>query len=401
VPAPPPEDDGFTRQPTVIVPVEQVAPPPQARPTRPARARRPGEVETPTPAVGPLPMQGSRRPAWLTRDRLILGGVLSAVIVLAAVVTSLLVDRGDKTPATAESDKEPAVITMPAQVPQSAILSITSYPSGATVKIGDRLFFETTPTKIEVPAPQTVKVRVQLEQYEPYESEVTLGPGENRSLHVRLEKIRGTLTVESIPTGASVFIDGVDVGLTPLTRSDVAADRPVRLRVAKDGFEPYEKTIDWNGRRELSEEVRLDPAADEPARVVRRDPPPPPPPRVERRRPVAERDPPRIERPRRYDPEPVPVERPSRRADPEPVPVGRGADDGARQQGIGYLSVNARRWGSVYVDGQLVSPETPLVKYKIPAGSHRVYICFGGDPNQKSPPKSVSISRGETSVVLF
>ncbi len=393
----PHEEDGFTRQPTVIVPSDQPQPP-QAPPrqARPARARRPGDVETPTPANAiPIP-SGARWPAWLTRERLILGGVLSAVIVVAAVVTSVLLDRGEGP--TAPKDEEPAVITMGAPVPQSGVLSITSYPSGATVKVADRLFFETTPTKIDIPAPQTVKVRVTLEQYEPYESEVTLEPGENRSLHVRLEKIRGTIAVESIPSGASVFIDGTDVGLTPLTKSDVPADRPVRLRVAKDGFVAHEKTIDWNGRRELNVEVQLEPAEDDRATVARREPPPAPP-RLEREPPprrVVERDP----APPRRSREPPAIrelERP-RASPPARAPA---RETGDRQSGLGYLSVNARRWGSVYVDGQLVSPETPLVKYKIPAGSHRVQVYFGGDAGQKSPVKTVKINRGENSVVLF
>ena len=92
----------------------------------------------------------------------------------------------------------------------------------------------------------------------------------------------------------------------------------------------------------------------------------------------------------RADP-PVPV----RAAEPEP------RQERDRQSGIGYLSVQARQWGAVFLDGSQIALETPVIKYKVPAGTHEVYVCFAGDRSQKSGVKRVTISRGETTLVRF
>ena len=42
--------------------------------------------------------------------------------------------------------------------------------------------------------------------------------------------------------------------------------------------------------------------------------------------------------------------------------------------GFGRLSINAEPWGEVFVDGNLVAKETPLVGFSLPAGHHRVLV---------------------------
>jgi len=245
-----------------------------------------------------------------------------------------------------------------------------------------------------VAAGRTVKVRVALKNYKSYDTELTMEPGQRREIDARLEKERGTISVGSRPSGARVFVDGRDVGRTPYTAADVSVDRPVRVRVTKSGFEPYETVVDWTGGREQSLEVPLEPVAIDPPRVAAK-----PAPRARRRSRPAPK--PRTRRVVSRDRDSSHRSR-SRRRDRDRDDRRRSrADDGDRQSGLGYISVTARRWGSVFLDGNQIALETPLIKYRVSAGRHEVRVCYGGDRSNCSTTKRVSISRGSTSIVKF
>jgi len=52
----------------------------------------------------------------------------------------------------------------------------------------------------------------------------------------------GWITIISTPSGASVSLDGKTVGITPVTGTEVGAGSH-SLRITKDGYEPYEKSV--------------------------------------------------------------------------------------------------------------------------------------------------------------
>jgi serine/threonine-protein kinase len=64
----------------------------------------------------------------------------------------------------------------------------------------------------------------------------------------------------------------------------------------------------------------------------------------------------------------------------------------AVRRGRGYLSVDSRPYGKVYVDGKAVG-NTPVIKYALPAGTHRVTIKSS---NGKTRRMRVRIRRGKT-----
>ncbi len=396
--------DGFNQQPTVIVPADAAK-----------ESGAPGRRRAETPIAGPV--SGGRR-FPLSREQMLMGAVVLAVLLVTLLVTSLLLDDGPSETSDANASaaaSEPAKVTIPAGgmiegSTRTATLKINSFPSGADVRVdGKWLTHETTPTTVEVAAGRTVKVRVALKNYKPYDTELTLEPGQRREVDARLDKEQGTLSVGSRPSGARIFVDGRDVGRTPYTAADLSVDRPVRVRVTKDGFEQYETMVDWAGGREKNLEVQLEPVSiDPPAtasakprrkprrarrraparRVVEEDTPPP------RRRIVSrsrdrDRDRGSRDRDRDRDRDRGSRDRPRR------------ASDGDRQSGLGYLSVTARRWGSVFLDGSQIALETPVIKYRLAAGPHAVKVCYGGDRSRCSSPKRVTISRGKTSIIKF
>jgi hypothetical protein len=77
------------------------------------------------------------------------------------------------------------------------------------------------------------------------------------------------------------------------------------------------------------------------------------------------------------------------------------ADRRPTAAGMGQLSVQARRWGSVLVNGRLIANETPLLAKPLPAGTYQVQVCFEGDRDDCSPPHTVVVQAGRRTGVLF
>ena len=69
--------------------------------------------------------------------------------------------------------------------------------------------------------------------------------------------------------------------------------------------------------------------------------------------------------------------------------------------GKGFVTVQSKPWGSVYVNGTLVAAETPLVRYPLSSGSHTVQVYFRGDRSDKSPIKRVTVEPSEETKVRF
>ncbi|MFB6375443.1 MAG: PEGA domain-containing protein, partial [Bradymonadaceae bacterium] len=80
--------------------------------------------------------------------------------------------------------------------------------------------------------------------------------------------------------------------------------------------------------------------------------------------------------------------------------AGGGETDGQKEK-KGFLSVQVQKgWGKVYVDGNKVASETPLVNYAIEPGEHVVKVYY---PVLKrySEERTVEIKSGETTRAIF
>lgn len=97
-------------------------------------------------------------------------------------------------------------------------------------------------------------LRVEREDFHPFEAEVTVSAGRTRSLAVELREQLGALVVEADVPGAMVFLDRNFKGNTPLTIGDL---RPgdYRLTVSAEGHEVQNRSVTV-ARRPV--EVRFD-----------------------------------------------------------------------------------------------------------------------------------------------
>jgi serine/threonine protein kinase len=128
----------------------------------------------------------------------------------------------------------------------STTLTITSTPTGAEVFL-DGVAIGTTPVMNRIIKPGTYAVKVALAGYEEYGTSLELKEGEARSVTGRLVKTAvapttGILTVTSTPAGAQVFLDGTDIGTTPVASKAVALGAHT-LRVTLSGYNDYSTSI--------------------------------------------------------------------------------------------------------------------------------------------------------------
>jgi len=137
-----------------------------------------------------------------------------------------------------------------------ASLTITSNPPGATIYIdgakkGPAPF--TMQTDLKTAAQQDFKVRLELSGYIPAETTQTLKPGDDVTLPIDLKPIpaapppvtTANIAIDSNPEGATVFVDGSQVGVTPFTdQVDLGskAEQKFKIRVELDGYMAGETT---------------------------------------------------------------------------------------------------------------------------------------------------------------
>lgn len=102
--------------------------------------------------------------------------------------------------------------------PSEGQLSVTSVPTGASVEIeGHPGQFWKAPQTVPGLAPGTYKVTFSLPGYSPETRSVQISPGARTPLDVKLNPVKGFITISGSPSGAEVFINGRDTGkVTPI-----------------------------------------------------------------------------------------------------------------------------------------------------------------------------------------
>ncbi|MBP6633173.1 MAG: protein kinase, partial [Kofleriaceae bacterium] len=118
--------------------------------------------------------------------------------------------------------------------PAAATLLIDSVPSGATVTVDGQVVANKTPLPFAAGPPGTSHdVRVELPRHRPYQQTVVIpaGGGEVRVTAV-LPSLPGAIQIDSIPTGADIYIKGELRGRTAtrLSDLDIESTRELELR---------------------------------------------------------------------------------------------------------------------------------------------------------------------------
>jgi formylglycine-generating enzyme required for sulfatase activity len=139
-------------------------------------------------------------------------------------------------------------------VPRWANIDISSDPSGATVREGKK-DLGTTPLQIEL-SEGSHDLTVVHDGFSPWDSVIEVRANEDRSLPlIKLLPADARLTVNSIPRGANVTVNGRYRGQSPL-KLDLSPDIDYRIGLSKAGYGSTERQVRL--RAAASESITVD-----------------------------------------------------------------------------------------------------------------------------------------------
>jgi PPM family protein phosphatase len=148
-----------------------------------------------------------------------------------------------------------------APVPSAGTLIVNSVPAGASVKL-DGKDAGITPLTLSVPS-GTHRLALTLDGYKNYGLITKIWAGETTIVSVKLVPVftpkTGTLLVESVPSGASVKLDGKDVGKTPLDPLIVSAGSH-KLIFTLTGYKVLSKTVTIKAGQTTTVKAKLVPS---------------------------------------------------------------------------------------------------------------------------------------------
>lgn len=140
---------------------------------------------------------------------------------------------------------------------QYGTLSVTSVPDGALVRVDD-VFVGYTPLRYgTVSGPH--RVTVELEGYDPYQTDVSLAGGQTLEVQATLgaQQRLGEAAFDSTPAGAEVFVDEQPVGNAP-TNTVTLAEGAHRARFVLGGYDDVyvDFTVQTGSFQRVSAELR-------------------------------------------------------------------------------------------------------------------------------------------------
>ncbi|MBD3183035.1 PEGA domain-containing protein [Candidatus Poribacteria bacterium] len=155
--------------------------------------------------------------------------------------------------------------------PGTAKLKILSDPPEAFVFSDADDPLGTTPLSVEIPLDGSMKIKMLKEGYLEKELEIKVSEDdisitgfdeiikdESKEIKIELQKAPppGSLRVTSEPTEAAVYLDGMNVGNTPLYLESISPGKR-NLRVSYPGFASYVSKVEINSNQESVVEVLL------------------------------------------------------------------------------------------------------------------------------------------------
>jgi TonB family protein len=191
---------------------------------------------------------------------LVVGG-LAMVLLLGLAFAGLVVvrRRSEPTAVTPVATLPPSTVAAaPATPPPSTVapaalgaLRVESQPAGATVSVDGHPRGITPLDVPELPLGRH-DVKVDLKGYSPAAQSVDLAPetprAELKLTLARVAPVMGVADILSTPLGATVKVDGVAVGRTPLVDFKLKPG-PHHLELAKDGYETWSQAVTAGGKK--------------------------------------------------------------------------------------------------------------------------------------------------------
>lgn len=136
-------------------------------------------------------------------------------------------------------------------------LVVFSEPSGADVYIDGRYYGRTPITIQRIPVGRKI-VTLKMSGYADWSEDVLIETGQISQVNAVL-KLAGTLQVSSSPSSARVYLDGKDLGTTPLSNSSIP-EGTHNLSVELFGYKPWRAIVEIVPRQTTNIFANLEPA---------------------------------------------------------------------------------------------------------------------------------------------
>lgn len=133
----------------------------------------------------------------------------------------------------------PVVNAPPPIVNKNDVLTLTSIPENAQVFINNQ-FVGNSPASVTLPSGQYF-VELKLNNYENWSSVIDLAESENKNLNIPLKAVQKKLILNSVPAGASISIDGMQVGQTP--KEFFLDPKSYVVTLTKTGYDTLSETV--------------------------------------------------------------------------------------------------------------------------------------------------------------
>lgn len=182
----------------------------------------------PTPGVDPFaPPQSPATTDAMERPSG--SGARIAMIVIAGVLLAGLVGLG-------------AVAVLGTGPPPA--IEVISSPTGASVSVDGRPMPGVTPLLVEegIESGRTYRVDVTMAGYQPWSAQLSPTEGPLRQFVV-LAPLPATLRVETEPVGATVMVNGVERGPSPVELTGLQVGQEVEVRVLVSGRAPVIRRV--------------------------------------------------------------------------------------------------------------------------------------------------------------
>ncbi|RPJ83180.1 MAG: PEGA domain-containing protein, partial [Deltaproteobacteria bacterium] len=151
-------------------------------------------------------------------------------------------------PGEDESKKKSTTFRIPLQegkesAPQAiGQLSLVTSPVEVDIWIDDHQK-GVTPLVVSDLTEGTHTVKAVKDGFQPWQGEVQIQPSQVFELQINLKPITGSVSIDSKPNGALVFIEGIQVGTTPVTLEKTVSGKQ-SIEIQKQGYEKWQSEVD-------------------------------------------------------------------------------------------------------------------------------------------------------------
>jgi len=134
--------------------------------------------------------------------------------------------------------------------------------AGATVRLDGEEVGKSPLTESLIVGPGEHRLEVSLDGFDAAERDVTIVSGDHRLEKFKLERATARLTVTTNVAGATVVVDGEEVGATPLGEPISVAEGDHVVRVVHDGYEEMDRSIAVEPGEKLTLDFSLVPSGE-------------------------------------------------------------------------------------------------------------------------------------------